>query len=200
MIRQDNGTTWIFYYGFNDAIFYEKKPKNGKATRHQLIIDGKGVVGSTTELAAALWQDSVGEVFYTYLHDLIFCFPQVSFFSLALTSLWRSSYLTFFDLLVANESFFRCSPNQPRVYYIDRTLELREAVLQGTSGDKWLKGALSNQDWKTGHNSVLASLGTRELAGETGVLLRVFFNETANPGRFTQATYTTAGKWEKAPF
>lgn len=99
--------------------------------------------------------------------------------------------------MFANES---CPPSQPRVYYIDRNLILREAYLSGTSGDKWLKGALSNQDWKVNHKSILAALGTRDLQGESGVKLAVYFNETVHPVRFTQAHYTTAGKWEKAVF
>lgn len=102
-------------------------------------------------------------------------------------------------MFIANE-FFWCLPNQPRVYYIDRTLVLREAALPGTSGDNWIKGSLSNKNWKTSHNSVLSALGTRELAGESGVFLSVFFNETSNPGQFTQASNTGVDKWEKAPF
>lgn len=203
VVRQADGTTWIFYYTFNHSIFYERKPHNGKASRHQIIIDGSGVIGSPTELSAILASDSVCEVFYPYLHDLIFCFPHISFFFSSLFS--RINYcmtgiviLPFFDLLVANESILG-RPYQPRVYYIDKNLILREAALSGTTGNNWLKGNLSNLDWKVSQKSILASLGTTELQGPGGDGIRVYFNEPSNPTQVTVAS-TTSGRWEKAPF
>ena len=84
---------WIFYYAFGDIISYEKKPRNGKATRHQLTINGKPVIGSHTELAAALWQDSVGQVSMPLWNP--FLFHQNSFFSLSLWLIvkkWLSAF------------------------------------------------------------------------------------------------------------
>lgn len=83
MVRQDNGTQWIFYYGFNDIISYEKKPRNGNSTHHQLTINGNAVIGSHTEIAAALWQDSVGEISISLWSPL--CFPKffLLFFALS---------------------------------------------------------------------------------------------------------------------
>lgn len=87
-------------------IFYERKPKNGKATRQQLVINGASVVGSSTELAATLWQDSVGEAFCTYLHDLIFCSPQISFFLSLRLVCEEVVALLFLSCMLLTNSFF----------------------------------------------------------------------------------------------
>lgn len=105
MIRQGDGTTWIFYYGFDDKIFYEKKARHGKATRHSLTINGNAVVGSHTELAATLWQDSVREISMSLWSP--FCFPKFFFFLFffALAGC-EEVIITFLRRMFANEIFF----------------------------------------------------------------------------------------------